>query len=66
MKEYYVTIKEGSDKSSVMSIFSNINDPLVASQRVFSANIEEEDLVNYRSKQDIDAIEEANVEIKDD
>lgn len=66
MKEYYVTIKEGSDKSSVMSIFSNITDPLVASQRVFSANIEEEDLVNYRSKQDIDAIEEANVEIKDD
>jgi hypothetical protein len=49
-----------------MSIFSNITDPLVASQRVFSANIEEEDLVNYRSKQDIDAIEEANVEIKDD
>lgn len=66
MKEYYVTIKEGSDKSSVMSIFSNITDPLVASQRVFSANIEEEDLANYRSKQDIDAIEEANVEIKDD
>jgi|TARA_R100000482_G_C5118041_1_gene144134 hypothetical protein len=66
MKEYYVTIKEGSDKSSVMSIFSSITDPLVASQRVFSANIEEEDLVNYRSKQDIDAIEEANVEIKDD
>ena len=66
MKEYYVTIKEGSDKSSVMSIFSNITDPLAASQRVFSANIEEEDLVNYRSKQDIDAIEEANVEIKDD
>ena len=66
MKEYYVTIKEGSDKSSVMSIFSNITDPLVASQRVFNANIEEEDLVNYRSKQDIDAIEEANVEIKDD
>lgn len=66
MKEYYVTIKEGSDKSSVMSIFSSITDPLVASQRVFSANIEEEDLANYRSKQDIDAIEEANVEIKDD
>ena len=66
MKEYYVTVKEGSDKSSVMSIFSDITDPLVASQRVFSANIEEEDLENYRSKQDIYAIEKANIEMKDD
>ncbi len=66
MKEYNVTLREGSDKSSIMSIFSNVTDPLVASQRVFSANIEEEDLENYRSKEDIVSIEEANVEMKDD
>lgn len=66
MKEYNVTLREGSDKSSIMSIFSDITDPLVASQRVFSANIEEEDLENYRSTKDIISIEEANLEMRDD
>ena len=40
----------------IMSTFSNVTDPLVASQRVFCAEILEDDLNNYKLNQNIEDI----------
>lgn len=66
MPEYNVLVKKGSDKSSVMSTFSNVTDPLVASQRVFSVEINEEELEVHKSNTDIELIDLNNQEITED
>ncbi len=66
MAEYTILVKKDSDKSEVMSTFSNITDPLVASQRVFSVELNEEELVQHQLNSDIESIEEANPELIED
>lgn len=66
MAEYTILVKKDSDKSEVMSTFSNITDPLVASQRVFSVELNEEELEKHQLNSDIESIEEANPEFIED
>ena len=66
MAEYTILVKKDSDKSEVMSTFSNITDPLVASQRVFSVELNEEELEQHQLNSDIESIEEANLEFTED
>ncbi len=66
MAEYTILVKKESDKSEVMSTFSNITDPLVASQRVFSVELNEEELEQHQLNSDIESIEEANPEFIED
>jgi uncharacterized linocin/CFP29 family protein len=66
MAEYTILVKKDSDKSEVMSTFSNITDPLVASQRVFSVELNEEELEQHQLNSDIESIEEANPEFIED
>ena len=66
MAEYTILVKKDSDKSEVMSTFSNITDPLVASQRVFSVELNEEELEQHQLNSDIESIEDANPKFIED
>ena len=57
MPEYNVLVKEGVNKQSVMSTFSNVTDPLVASERVFAADISDQDLATHKEDNNIESIE---------
>tara|TARA_E500000305_G_scaffold59552_2_gene47498 strand:- start:4840 stop:5046 length:207 start_codon:yes stop_codon:yes gene_type:complete len=57
MAEYHIVVAKNADKQSVVNLFDNVIDPLVASDRVFSADVAEEDVESYRANPNIDSIE---------
>ena len=57
MAEYHIVVTKDVDKQSVVDLFDNIIDPLVASNRVFSADVAEEDVESYRANPNIASIE---------
>jgi len=55
--EYSITIPKGGDKQAVMALFSSIINPLLGSNRVFIAEVADEDLQSYEDNNLIQAIE---------
>jgi len=63
---YNIVVTQNTDKQSVMDLFDYITDPLVASDRLFTAEIAEEDLDKYKAHSSISFIEPVNNEVTDD
>ena len=63
---YNIVVTQNTDKQSVMDLFDSITDTLVASDRLFTAEISDKDLDKYKANSSISFIEPVNNEITDD
>tara|TARA_R110001606_G_scaffold9758_1_gene41860 strand:+ start:77 stop:274 length:198 start_codon:yes stop_codon:yes gene_type:complete len=63
---YNIVVTQNTDKQSVMDLFDSITDTLVASDKLFTAEISDKDLDKYKANSSISFIEPVNNEITDD
>ena len=63
---YNIVVTQNTDKQSVMDLFDSITDTLVASDRLFTAEISDKDLDKYKANSSISFIEPVNNEVTDD
>jgi hypothetical protein len=66
MAEYHIVVAKGVDKQSVLDLFDNVTDPIVASNRVFIVEMADEDVESYGTNESISFIEVVNNETTDD
>jgi len=66
MPEYRIVVAKGVDKQTVLELFDNVTDPLAASSRVFTVEVDDEDIESYMANGSISFIEAVNNETTDD